>query len=58
MASRSQEKITIEESHVESVDIGGSLLEEVTYTESDAKAVRRKLDLWLMPVLMLTYGLQ
>ncbi len=44
--------------HLESLNIPGQATEEVAYTDDDAKRVLRKLDFWIMPLMMIAYGLQ
>ena len=44
--------------HCETINVPGATPEEVVYTEEEANAIRRKLDFWIMPVLMISYGLQ
>lgn len=58
MASSIHEKAFAEDIHVESVNIPGGPANDVAFTDRDAKRVRRKLDFWILPILMITYGLQ
>lgn len=44
--------------HCELVDTSKGSPEEIVYTEEEATRVKRKLDLWIMPVLMISYALQ
>ena len=44
--------------HCEEIKVPGKENAEVVYTDDDFNRVRRKLDLWLMPILMISYGLQ
>jgi hypothetical protein len=44
--------------HCETVNTANGGPDEVVYTEDDANRVRRKLDFWIMPILMISYGLQ
>jgi hypothetical protein len=44
--------------HLETINVPGVETIKVAYTGHDAQRVRRKLDFWLMPILMITYGLQ
>lgn len=44
--------------HFETIDIPGIAAQEVTYTDHDETRLRRKLDFWLMPILMVSYALQ
>lgn len=48
----------VEALHCETVAVPGIQAEEVVYTEEDAQRVKRKLDLWIMPILMVSYALQ
>jgi hypothetical protein len=59
MDSNIPEKLPEEEGiYVETINVTSNLTKEVVYTDNEAKCVRRKLDFWIMPVLMLSYGLQ
>jgi MFS transporter, ACS family, DAL5 transporter family protein len=44
--------------HYEKVEIEGITEAEVVYTDAEERALVRKLDFWILPVLMITYGLQ
>ncbi len=44
--------------HLETLNIPGQAVEEVAYTDDDAKRILRKIDWWLMPILMGSYALQ
>lgn len=44
--------------HIEDVKMSSKVNAEVVYSSDDFRRIRRKLDLWLMPVMMFTYGLQ
>jgi hypothetical protein len=44
--------------HCEEIKVPGKESAEVVYTDDDFHRVGRKLDFWLMPVLMISYGLQ
>ena len=44
--------------HYEMVDVEGVERGEVVYMDAEEKSVRRKLDFWIMPILMISYGLQ
>jgi hypothetical protein len=44
--------------HLEHPDTSDRVLTKVFYTEKEEARVRRRIDLWIVPVLMITYGLQ
>jgi hypothetical protein len=44
--------------HLEHSETPNEELTNVVYTEKEEVRVRRHLDLWIVPVLMITYGLQ
>jgi hypothetical protein len=44
--------------HCEEIKVPGKENEEIVYTDHDFHRVGRKLDFWLMSVLMISYGLQ
>jgi hypothetical protein len=44
--------------HYEKVEVEGITEAEVVYTDAEEKALVRKLDFWILPILMITYGLQ
>jgi hypothetical protein len=43
--------------HYESLEVPGAAA-EVVYTDTEMKQLVRRLDLWILPVLMISYGLQ
>ena len=43
--------------HHETLEVPGAQ-SEVVYTDQDVKSLVRRLDLWILPILMITYGLQ
>ena len=44
--------------HCETLEGADVATEEVVYTDEDERRVRRRLDWWIIPVLIVTYGLQ
>jgi hypothetical protein len=49
---------SLEEVHVETINLANAPAQEVVFTDHESKLVRRKLDFWIMPILMISYGLQ
>lgn len=47
-----------EELRLEIVDSSVRATENAPYTVGEGKRVRRRLDMWLMPILMISYALQ
>jgi hypothetical protein len=43
--------------HYETVDVPG-VESEVIFTDKEEKSLVRRLDFWILPVLMISYGLQ
>jgi hypothetical protein len=43
--------------HYETLEVPGAA-SEVEYTDPEMKQLVRRLDLWILPVLMISYGLQ
>ena len=50
----------LKEGHLHSETLEGVEVaaEEVVYTDEDERRVRRRLDWWIIPILIVTYGLQ
>jgi hypothetical protein len=45
--------------HYETVDVPGvTTLTDVVYTDLEVKRLVRRLDFWILPILMISYGLQ
>jgi hypothetical protein len=51
-------KKSLEDIHVEAINLANAPGQEVVFTDHESKLVRRKLDFWIMPILMISYGLQ
>jgi len=58
MEPNTSEKFLEDGIHVETINIASNPTREVVYTDREARRVLRKLDFWIMPVLMFSYGLQ
>lgn len=44
--------------HYTSLAVPGIASTDVVYTDSEERKLVRRLDLWLLPILMISYGLQ
>jgi hypothetical protein len=58
MGSSTDDKSVGEELHLETLNTSGVVIENVPFTDIEARHVRRRLDMWLMPILMISYALQ
>ena len=58
MDANTDAKSGFENFHLETTKSGGVVVENLAYTDKEVRRVRRRLDIWLMPILMTSYALQ